>query len=305
MSDYHLHLYPHRMHPSDPIPEGFPIDLIERYCDAAEALGVEELGFTEHLYRFEESEEALGRFWEDDQAAGPPYRALADFTARMVDLDRVFRLEQYVEAVLGAKDRGLPVLLGLEVDFIPGTEEAVLELLAPYPWDYLLGAVHWVGGWAIDTSECAGEFERRGVGKSWEQYFGLVVEMIASEIADVVAHVDLCKKYGYRPSREPFHLYRQVVEAAARKGVAVEVSSQGLRNPARQVYPAPAFLKMFRQAGIPITLASDGHVVSEVAWGRDRVVAAAREAGYEAYLRLGEDPRPVPLPDPIPAGGAG
>ncbi|MYG91373.1 MAG: histidinol-phosphatase [Acidimicrobiia bacterium] len=297
MSDYHLHLYPHRLHPSDPIPEGFPVDLIETYCEAAAALGVAELGFTEHLYRFEESGEALGRFWESDRAKGPPYRALADFTARMVDLDRVFRIEQYVEAVLEAKHRGLPVLLGLEVDFIPGTEEAVLELLAPYPWDYLLGAVHWVGGWAIDTSECVGEFERRGVEKSWEQYFGLVVEMIASEIVDVVAHVDLCKKYGYRPPREPVHLYERVVEAAARKGAAVEVSSQGLRNPARQVYPSPVFLKMFRQAGIPITLASDGHAVSEVAWGRAQVVEAAREAGYEDYLRMGADPRRVPLPE--------
>ncbi len=299
MSDYHLHLYPHRLHPSDPIPEGFPVDLIERYCEAAEARGVPELGFTEHLYRFEESEQALGRFWETDRANGAAFTALADFTDRMVELDRVFRIEQYVEGVLAAKERGLPVLLGLEVDFIPGTEEAVVELLSPYPWDYLLGAVHWVGSWAIDTPECAAEFERRGVEKSWEQYFGLVMEMIRSDVADVLAHVDLCKKYGYRPPREPLHLYEQVVEAAAAKGLAVEVSSQGLRNPARQVYPSPAFLKMFCQAGTPITLASDGHMVSEVAWGRREVVAAAREAGYQTHLRLGGDPRQVPLPDRV------
>ena len=299
MSDYHLHLYPHRFHPSDPIPEGFPVDLIERYCEAAEARGVPELGFTEHLYRFEESEQALGRFWEADRANGPAYAALADFTARMVELDRVFRIEQYVEAVIRAKERGLPVLLGLEIDFIPGTEEEVVELLSPYPWDYLLGAVHWVGSWAIDTSACAGEFERRGVEESWEQYFELVLEMIDSEIADVLAHVDLCKKYGHRPSREPLHVYEQVVKAAAAKGLAVEVSSQGLRNPARQVYPSPVFLKLFHQGGIPITLASDGHAVSEVAWGRDEVVAAAREAGYRTHLRLGGDPCQVPLPDEV------
>ena len=125
----------------------------------------------------------------------------------MVELDRVFQIEQYVEEVLKAKDRGLPVLLGLEIDFIPGTEEAVAELLSPYPWDFLLGAVHWVGSWAIDTSECAEEFERRGVEESWEQYFGLVVEMIQSGMADVLAHVDVCKKYGYRPPQEPLGLY--------------------------------------------------------------------------------------------------
>lgn len=297
MSDYHLHLYPHRHHPSDPVPEGFPLQLIEQYCEAAGSRGVSELGFTEHLYRFHESEQVLGRFWEADRGQGSSPAALADFTARMVELDRVFRIEQYVEAVLAAKERGLPVLLGLEVDFIPGTEDAVAELLSPYPWDFLLGAVHWVGGWAIDTPECAGEFERRGVQESWEQYFELVVEMIRSGIADVLAHVDLCKKYGYRPAFEPVDLYRRVVDTAATQGVAVEVSSQGLRNPARQVYPSPAFLQMFRQAGISITLASDGHNVAEVAWGRKEVVAAARAAGYRTRLSLRGDPHEVPLPD--------
>ena len=303
MSDYHLHLYPHRQHPSDPIPDGFSPELIERYCRVARTRGVPELGFTEHLYRFRESEQVLGSFWEADRRRGPARSALSEFTARMVELDRVFRIDQYVEAVLAAKDRGLPVLLGLEVDFIPGTEEAVAELLAPYPWDFLLGAVHWVGGWAIDTSQCSEEFERRGVPKAWEQYFRLVVEMIQSGIADVLAHVDLCKKYGHRPAREPFDLYHRVVESAADRGMAVEVSSQGLRNPAREVYPSPAFLQMFRQAGISITLASDGHHAEEVGWGRREVVGAARAAGYQTYLSLGGDPRQAPLPDPLPAGG--
>lgn len=301
MSDYHLHLYPHRQHASDPIPDGFPLQRIDRYCEAGAARGVSELGFTEHLYRFKESEPVLGRFWESDPTAAAP-AGLADFTARMVELDRVFRIEQYVEAVLAAKEQGMPVLLGLEVDFIPGTEEAVAELLSPYPWDFLLGAVHWVGSWAIDTSECAGEFERRGVEESWEQYLELVVEMIGSGIADVVAHVDLCKKYGYRPAREPLHLYRKVVEAAAARGWAVEISSQGLRNPAREVYPSPAFLQMFRQAGIPVTLASDGHRVGEVAWGRAEVVDAARAAGYRTHLGLRGNPHPVPLPGAVREG---
>ena len=165
-----------------------------------------------------------------------------------------------------------------------------------------MGAVHWVGGWAIDTSECSGEFERRGVERAWEQYFGLVVEMIGSGLADVVAHVDLCKKYGHRPAREPLDLYRRVVESAAAGGMAVEVSSQGLRNPAREVYPSPALLQMFGEAGVPITLASDGHHPEEVGWGRREVVEAARRAGYRTYLRLGRAPRPAPLPEFLPAG---
>lgn len=57
---------------------------------------------------------------------------------------RAYDLERYVEAVVQAPDRGLPVKLGLEVDYVPGREEALREILAPYPWDYLLGSVHFV-----------------------------------------------------------------------------------------------------------------------------------------------------------------
>ena len=73
---------------------------------------------------------------------------------------------------------------------------------------------------------------------------------------------------------------------AAASGTAVEVSSQGLRNPAAEVYPSPVFLKMFHEAGIPITLASDAHFPHEAAWGHAEVVAAARRAGYTERLRF-------------------
>ena len=91
---------------------------------------------------------------------------------------------------------------------------------------------------------------------------------------------------GTGQSREPVDLYRAVVEAASGSGTAVEVSSQGLRKPVDEVYPAPSFLEMFNRAGVPITLASDGHAPDEAAWGHDEVVAAARRAGYTRSLRF-------------------
>ena len=45
---------------------------------------------------------------------------------------------------------GCPVKLGLEVDYVPGREEETRELLAPYPWDYLLGSLHYIGELGVD-----------------------------------------------------------------------------------------------------------------------------------------------------------
>ncbi|GIU92507.1 MAG: histidinol-phosphatase [Acidimicrobiia bacterium] len=292
MSDYHLHLHPHEPAEGGPPPGEYPPGLIESYVEAAAARGVDELGFTEHLYRCVESEEALGPFWERE-----PRRDLAEHSEAFVRADRNLSLDAYVEAVVAAKDRGLPVKLGLEVDFFPETIDSVLELLAPYPWDFLIGSVHWVGGWALDSSAVAYEYDRRGVDRAWEDYFEVEVELAASGTVDVLAHVDLPKKYGRRPADEPIELYRKVVEAAKASGTAVEVSSQGLRKPAGEVYPSPVFLAMFAEAGVPITLASDAHTADEAGWGHREVVEAARAAGYTT--RLGFDARrryEVPLP---------
>ncbi len=112
----------------------------------------------------------------------------------------------------------------------------------------------------------------------------------------MLAHVDVIKKYGIRPSVDPDPWYRSVVEAAAATGTAVEVSSQGLRNPAEEVYPAPPFLARFREAEVPITLASDAHRPHDAAWGHSEVVDAARRAGYESRLVFERrDSHPVPL----------
>ena len=285
MSDYHLHLHPH-LDPGKGEPEGppigeYPSGLIESYVEAAAARGVTELGFTEHLYRCQEGAEVLGAFWEAESRAD-----LADQARELLAIDAGLSLSAYVEEILEAKQRGLPVKLGLEVDFFPDTIDAVMDLLAPYPFDFLIGSVHWVGGWSIDASEVMDEFERRGIDQAWEDYFDLVTDLARRGVVDVLAHVDVCKKFGYRPEAEPIHLYERVIRAAFASGTAVEVSSQGLRRPAREVYPSPTFLKMFHNAGVKVTLASDGHRADEAGWGHEEVVAAAAAAGYSTHLRF-------------------
>ncbi len=291
MSDHHLHLHPHNDTGTVNPPAEYRPGLIEEYVEQAASVGVTELGFTEHLYRCVEASDALGRFWDV-----PGHPELSAHTEAFVKADLTLSLERYVDEVLAAKDRGLPVQLGLEIDFFPDTIDAVLELIEPYPWDFLIGSVHWIGPWAIDSSEVAWEFERRGVDQAWAEYFELVEALAGSGVVDVLAHVDVCKKYGYRPEAEPIDMYAAVVEAAALTGTAVEVSSQGLRKPAAEVYPSPRFLQMFHDAGVPVTLASDGHVPEEAGWGHDEVVGAARAAGYVSRLSFDRRRRtPVPL----------
>ena len=249
--------------------------------EAAAARGATEVGFTEHFYRCVESAPVLGEFWTAE-----PRTDLAEQTEAFVREDRVLSLDGYVAAVLNARDRGLPVLLGLEVDFFPDTIDAVLDLLAPYPWDFLIGSVHWVGGWSIDHRDATYEFERRGVRRAYEDYFSIETQLAGSGVVDVLAHVDVVKKQGYHLTEVPLDLYRPVVAAASASGTAVEVSTAGLHQPAGEMYPHSEFLTMFREAGVPITLASDAHHAQDCARDREVAIRFAHDAGYGERTRF-------------------
>jgi histidinol-phosphatase (PHP family) len=293
LSDYHLHLHPHDPTPGSPPPGVYPEGWIDRYVDAAAARGVTEIGITEHFYRCVESVPVLGRWWERDPS--PVLRAEMD-TIMAAELN--LSLDRYVEVVLDAKRRGLPVKLGLEVDFEPGLEQATLDRLAGYPFDYLIGSVHWLGAWDYVRPAAPAEFERRGVDRAWREYFELETQLAASGMVDVLAHADAIKSVGLRPTAGLAELYAPLVEAAAASGTAVEVSSAGLRRDSTEIFPAPELLRMFASAGVPITLASDAHVPELAGWGHAEVVAAARAVAYTNYLRF-EERRPLvtPLPD--------
>ncbi len=271
----------------------YPAGWIERFVEAAAARGVTEVGFTEHLYRCVESEDVLGHWWESD--ADPGLRA--EFL-EWISAERNLSLERYVEAVLDAKARGLPVKLGLEVDFVPGTEKAVRQLLARYPFDYLVGSIHWIGAWNFMREAGVPEFSRRGVRTAFEQYFALKTALAASGLVDVLAHADVIKRHRVQPHGDLRDLYQPVVTAAASSGTAVEVSSVGLRLKSGEIFPAPAFLSLFFEAGVPITLASDAHMPDVSAWGHAEIVSAARTTGYTTYLRFDRRQRIVTdLPD--------
>ncbi len=273
----------------------YPPGYIDRYVETALSRGVTELGFTEHLYRCVESIPVFGSWWESDESVPAHVR---EEMAGVMDAERNLSLERYVEVVLDAKRRGLPVKLGLEVDFQPGTEQAVLDLLVPYPWDFLIGSTHWIGGWEFTRGGATAEFERRGVERAWGDYFALETQLAAARMVDVLAHADVIKKWGIAPAAGLFEeLYAPFVADAAASGVAVEVSSSTLRHPVGEITPAPALLAMLYSAGVPITLASDAHVPDLAADAHDQVVSAARAAGYQTYLRFDSRQRvAMPLP---------
>jgi histidinol-phosphatase (PHP family) len=255
--DYHLHLWPHTQR--DAVTT---VEQVAAYSRRAVEAGVTEIAVTEHLFRFTQAKDLLGGFWDDlpGEALRPGMAAYWDHHAR-VDLDA------YVEVVEAVKAEGLPVVLGLEVDFYQGRMDEVAGLLADYPFDVLLGSVHWLGAWRFDVLNdptVMAEWEVRDIDAVWDEYTRAMEELGASGVCDVFAHPDLVKIAGLVPA-VPDEFYDRIAEAAVRSGMAAELSSAGWRKPVGEEYPAPPLLKRFVERGVPLTTASDAHDLPDVA----------------------------------------
>jgi len=166
--DYHMHLRA----PDESIDH--TVEAAERFVAVAAERGVDEIGFTEHVYYFEQTR----HLWS------MPYH-----------LERcVYDIEPYVGAVLEAKRRGHPIKLGIEVDYEPGREEETADALAPYPWDYVLGSIHFLDGLGIDAVPSL--VDSVGPEAAWSRYYETLASAARSGLFDSLAHPDLIKFHG-------------------------------------------------------------------------------------------------------------
>lgn len=110
MIDYHVHLWNHAPH----LPLLARVDQLGAYCAQAARLGVAELAITEHSSRFRQFDTLLRGWW--DQYPSPARRAE---TSKCWDEELGADLKQYVGTALAAKAAGLPIVIGLEVDYVP------------------------------------------------------------------------------------------------------------------------------------------------------------------------------------------
>jgi histidinol-phosphatase (PHP family) len=243
LTDYHVHL-----RPDDPGTE-LAAQTAEHYREVASERGIEELGVSEHVYRFT----AALDVWQHPlwvESATDDIDDYCTFVREQTDLR-----------------------LGIEADFIPGREDQMRSLLQARDWDYVVGSIHFLADGALDYDRFDVWNSGRSADHVWRTYFTWLGEAAASGMFDILAHPDLVKYWGVQrpvPERDPRFYYDLAMEQIADSAIAVEVSTAGLRKPVGEIYPAPAFLEMVIDAGNPIALSSDAHVAADLGAGYDQ-----------------------------------
>ncbi|MFC1510680.1 histidinol-phosphatase, partial [Candidatus Omnitrophota bacterium] len=106
----------------------------------------------------------------------------------------------------------------------------------------------------------------------------------SSGLFDIMAHVDLVKKFGHRPTVDMTDEIQKTAESFKAAGVAIEVNSSGLRKPVGEIYPSLDNLIIYCNAGVPLVFGSDSHAPNQVACDFDQALALALEAGYKEHV---------------------
>ncbi len=264
LTDYHVHT------PLCRHAQGWPVEMAARAVE----LGFSEIGFADH--------NPMPSFFDD-------WRMLRE------------ELPQYLRDVEEARQRfpQLSIRLGLEVDFLDGCEDWWDELSAMAEWDFWIGSVHYLpGGMEVDNPKYLSRYKEQDPEEIWSAYWKRYEECIRSGRFQFLAHPDLPKKFGYRPKGDLRRFYEPAIQALVDTGLAYEVNTAGLRKDCREQYPAQDFVRLAREAGIPVLINSDAHAVSELGAGFSEALVSLREAGYSEVLRFKSGrPTKVSLPE--------
>ncbi|MGB9475297.1 MAG: histidinol-phosphatase [Candidatus Udaeobacter sp.] len=224
-SDYHTHPQGHRV-------QRYTLALLQPWVDSARESGLTDIAFTDH-----------------------------DRYHKGIDFDEIDHLRQ--------KNPDLRIRAGIELDNDPLHSPAGREWIEKH-WDkldFVLGSVHFLdrADQMFDSvPNGASQFEGRDVDAIYNDYFRRVRDMAATGLVDCLAHIDLIKIHGHRPSAEIGSIVNETLDFIRARNLAIELSTAGWRKPVNELYPGDRIIELAMAKGIPFTIASDAHSYAQL-----------------------------------------
>ncbi|MFC1850798.1 histidinol-phosphatase HisJ family protein [candidate division CSSED10-310 bacterium] len=233
------------------------------YVKQAAKLGLSEIGFSDHI--------CLKKVpWS-------------------IDLAKIPLMAETISEL--KKSAPLPIKFGVEMDFIPGYEDKIKSVLQAMPLDYVIGSVHFLDEWNFDSYNSISTYQEWDLKELYSQYFRLIQLSAESKLFDILGHIDLIKKFGFRPECDIGELFTETAEIISKNKVCIEVNTSGLIKPCQEIYPSSQLLKICCDYGIPITLGSDAHKPGCVGQYFDDALMLIQQIGYKKIAHFNERKR--------------
>ncbi len=252
-SDYHMHT---------PLC-GHAVGTPEEYVKQGLKVGLKEMGFSDH--------------------APMVHQRMLGIT---MDFDELPTYHQMIKDVQARYRSQIRIKIALEADFIPGYEAKTKEIVESFPYDYIIGSVHFIDNWAFDDPDPKVKeyWKIHNVNDVYRKYYKLLQQSAKTGFYQIIGHPDLPKKFGARPTEDLTDEIKATTKVFKETGVAIEINTAGLRKPIGEMYPAPNCLKIYAEAGVPLTFGSDAHNPDDVGKDFDKAIELAKWAGFKEYL---------------------
>ncbi|WP_370772847.1 histidinol-phosphatase HisJ family protein [Clostridium sp.] len=231
-------------------------------CEAAIEKGINEICFTEH-FSVKEGIKSYGFF------------NLKKFSDEIKECREIFKDKLIIRA-------------GIEICEPHENEEELREILENIPFDFILGSVHNfdynIG--LVTYMSCHSKEE------SYSRYFEEVNKVCMSPHIDVVAHLDLMKRYAFNThGNYDFNEYKETIEEVLnniiKAGKGIEVNTSTLRGVVNETMPSIDILKMYYDlGGRIITVGSDAHKAEDVGAGIRESIEVLKSIGFKNIYRF-------------------
>lgn len=237
------------------------------YAASAAARGVRVLGLSDHAPLFAS---------HDDHSAPTTQMAISAFDGYLAECRTV--RERFAADV--------DVRIGVEADYLPGTEAMYRAQLERADLDYVIGSVHTVDDHHIyrptDWPEDLDTVDLH------LRYHQAIQAAVGSRLFDVLGHLDALKVFAPAPNAdEVARATTTTLEAIADSGIVVEVNAAGLRK-CGELFPAPALIARLHRRGVRFTFGSDAHDPDEVAFGWEPTAQLLRRLGVRELVTFAD-----------------
>lgn len=228
---------------------GHAIGKDEEYVLAAIKMGINELGFSDHIFYPKEDE--------------------YECNSRMMLLDAL----EYTNSINDLKKKYksiIDIYIGFEMDYIPFYYERQINELKQLQIDYLILGQHHVGD-ELNGIYVGKETSDENVLK---RYVNLIVGGLEKNIFSYVAHPDMCYFVGDKKVFETE--IDRICEAAKNANVPLEMNLHGMEL--KRHYPNIFFWQIVKEHGNPVIFGIDAHSPDSI----------LNKEGYEECVRLTE-----------------
>lgn len=176
-------------------------------------------------------------------------------------------LKEYTDFINDMKKLKFPIKIkfGLEVCYSPQHEKDIEDIKNVYPFDFLVGSIHFIDGWAFSHRRQLWRKEDYDLDKLYNRYYGLMYELVHSNLFSGLAHPNSLQCFGAYPIGNYDAEYKRIAKELKKNNMYIEESSGLAINYGNtELGMNVNMLRAMIQQNVQILTASDAHVPQDV-----------------------------------------